>query len=320
LYCRRFEPEIRSTRKGRSDVGSLPFSSFGFIRSFPRYDHLRIMNKGERMSFKRLIEAAVLPVAVGAFAIFFVLERRRPLRRRREGDAPHIVRNLAAGGMAAAALQLCEQPVTSFLTREVEARRLGLLQYLPMPRLLKTIVGIALMDYTLYVWHYLMHKVPFLWRLHVPHHIDIDLDTTTALRFHFTELAISVGWRAVQILALGIDRSMLAAWQIFLLPSIFFHHSNIELSPGAERRVNLLVVTPRMHGIHHSNIPEETDSNWSSGLTIWDKLHGTYRDDVWQDAIVIGVPAFPAPVSVAKYAAMPFVEQQPTWQLPADED
>lgn len=50
-----------------------------------------------------------------------------------------------------------------------------------------------------------------------------------------------------------------------------------------------IVMTPRLHGIHHSIAPADVNSNWSSGLTFWDWLHGTLRTDVPQHSIVIGV-------------------------------
>ena len=81
-----------------------------------------------------------------------------------------------------------------------------------------------------------------------------------------------------------------------------------------------LVVTPRIHGIHHSIIPEETCSNWSSGLTLWDRLHGTQRTDVPQEEITIGVPAYRSPkeVTLPEVLVMPFKEQRDSWRLPDD--
>ena len=97
-----------------------------------------------------------------------------------------------------------------------------------------------------------------------------------------------------------------------LLVSILFHHSNVRLPIETECWLSRWVVTPRMHGIHHAAVPELTDSNWSSGLTIWDRLHGTLRVDVPQDAFEIGVPAFrdPEEVTLPRIIAMPFEEQR----------
>jgi len=273
------------------------------------------------MSGKKPSEIAVLVVAVGTFGLLIWLERKRPLRALTESKKVRTIRNLAAGGLAAAALQIVERPVASRLTEIVDNRRVGLLKMFRLPPSIETVLAVVLMDYTLYLWHVLTHNVPALWRLHLPHHVDLDLDASTAMRFHFAELIVAVAWRAGQILVIGVGPSSYAAWQLFLLPSILFHHSNVELSPELDAKLNRFVVTPRMHGIHHSAVREETDSNWSSGLSIWDKLHGTFRADVAQDEITIGVPAYrdPSEVEFSAYVKMPFEKQRPTWQLPPAE-
>src|SRR3954463_5472354 len=158
----------------------------------------------------------------------------------------------------------------------------------------------------------LTHRVPALWRFHQVHHCDLDMDASTALRFHFAEMAISVPYRAAQVALIGVAPRPLSIWQTFLFVSILFHHSNLRLPLWLERRLAPLIVTPRMHGIHHSIIEEETNSNWSSGLTLWDRLHGTLRLDVPQSEIEIGVAAYrdPEQVTVPRLVEMPFVEQR----------
>lgn len=208
------------------------------------------------------------------------------------------MRNLAVAATTAIALRLTEEPVVGKLAEMVERRRLGLLQRLRLPSVIETAVALVLMDYTLYVWHVLVHRVPLLWRCHLVHHVDLDLSTTTALRFHFSEMVLSVPWRAAQVLLIGVRRPILKAWQTATLAEILFHHSNFRLSHPLERLIEYLVVTPRMHGIHHSTVREETESNWSSGLTLWDRLHGTLRLDVPQQALTIGTPGYRDPVSL----------------------
>jgi sterol desaturase/sphingolipid hydroxylase (fatty acid hydroxylase superfamily) len=152
------------------------------------------------------------------------------------------------------------------------------------------------------------------------HHVDLDLDASTALRFHFGELAVSIPWRAAQIVAIGVTPEALAVWQNALLVSILFHHSNVKLPLEIERAMSRVFVTPRMHGIHHSIVPEETNSNWSSGLTVWDWLHGTLRLNVPQREIAIGVAAYRSPedVTLRESLELPFVPQRPWRLLPRD--
>ena len=162
-----------------------------------------------------------------------------------------------------------------------------------------------LLDYTLYCWHVLLHRQGALWRLHEPHHLDRELDTSTAVRFHFAEFLASIPWRCAQILLIGADRRSLGLWQKLTLAAVFFHHSNVRLPLAIERRLSTCIVTPRLHGLHHSEAPEERDTNFSSGLSIWDTLHGTARRDFAHDDIRIGLPDEPD-VTLAAVLARPF--------------
>lgn len=259
-------------------------------------------------------------LVAGAFGLLWLLERRRPLRPRVEPGPAHDARNLAVAGLAAATVRFVEQPFIRPLTNMVERRRIGLLKLLRLPRWLEVAAAVVLLDYTLYVWHVLTHRLPFLWRFHVAHHVDLDLDASTALRFHFGELAVSTAWRVAQVTLLGVSPLSLSVWQTLLFISVLFHHSNVCLPLEAERRLSYFIVTPRMHGIHHSIVREETDSNWSSGLSLWDRLHGTLRLNVPQAEVTIGVPAYraPAEVTLVEVLRLPFVAQRPAWLLPGD--
>ena len=245
-----------------------------------------------------------------ALGALFVAERRRPLRRQTEPGAARVGRNLTIGLLAGATTAASEFPVIAPVQRLAERRRVGVLRQIPMPRVLRTVLGFLLLDYTLYLWHRWNHRAPLLWRFHAVHHIDLDLDTTTGLRFHFGELAMAAGFRAAQVLLLGVDRETLGLWQQMLVVSVVFHHSNLELPPAVEARMNAMVVTPRMHGIHHSTRPDETDSNYSSLLSCWDRLHRSFRNDVPQDDVTIGVPGFSSPgeVTLERSLMLPFRE------------
>jgi sterol desaturase/sphingolipid hydroxylase (fatty acid hydroxylase superfamily) len=271
-----------------------------------------------RHSRQRNMSALGPVLGIAAFAGLILLERRRPLRRRTEPQLPRAGRNLAMAAAAALALHLVEKPVVEPLAETTRRRGWGLLKRLGLPRGLETAAAVALMDYTLFLWHVLMHRAGWLWRSHLVHHTDLDLDATTALRFHVGELIPSIVWRALQIVGIGVSPRALRIWQIATAASVAFHHSNLRIPAAWERRLLWLIVTPRMHGIHHSIVKDETNSNFSSGLTLWDRLHRTLRLDVPQDRITIGVPAYrdPADLSVARIFLMPFRRQRPTWRFP----
>jgi sterol desaturase/sphingolipid hydroxylase (fatty acid hydroxylase superfamily) len=247
-------------------------------------------------------------VAVGAL---FVVERLRPLRAQKEPGPSRVGRNLAIGLLAAATTAVSGMPVVTPVQRLAERRRMGLLRSLPLlglPHALRVVLGFLMLDYTLYLWHWLNHRAPGLWRFHAVHHIDLDLDSTTGLRFHFGELALAAGFRAAQVLLLGIDRETLRVWEQMLLLSVMFHHSNLNLPIEVERRLQAVLVTPRMHGIHHSTKRDEMNANYSSLLTWWDRLHGSLRLDVLQAAVTIGVAGFSTrdEVTLERSLTLPF--------------
>jgi sterol desaturase/sphingolipid hydroxylase (fatty acid hydroxylase superfamily) len=250
-------------------------------------------------------------LAVGSFAILYYFENRRPLRKSIEPKPTNAARNLAVGSLAGLTINFLEKPVAERLTNLVEKKNVGLLKIFRLPKFLETTLAVILLDYTLYLWHVLTHKAPFLWRFHQIHHADFDLTASTAIRFHFAEMAMSVPFRAGQILTIGVSPKALEIWQTLLFVSIFFHHSNVRLPRAFEEKLEFFVVTPRLHGIHHSIEETERNSNWSSGLTVWDFLHKTFRRDVSQNEITIGVKEFDSleKVSFERILFEPFVNQ-----------
>lgn len=243
-----------------------------------------------------------------AFAACVYLERRFPLRRETEPKARRDARNLVIAALSGATLAAFERPITSRLTKLVERRRWGLLKRRRLPPAVELVAAVVLMDYTLTVWHVLTHKVPVLRRFHRAHHADRDLDATTAIRFHPGEMALSIPWRAAQIVGFGVSPLALSVWQTATTMEILFHHANIRLPERLERWLSYVIVTPRMHGIHHSEVPEEMDSNWSTIFSFPDRLHRTLRLDVPQEAVTIGLPEprEPAELTFGKVLAYPF--------------
>ena len=218
------------------------------------------------------------------------LERKRRARPYVERAGTHTGRNLVFAGLAAATVQLMEVPVVMPLARLVERRRWGLVRSV-RPSWLRDLSAILLLDYTLFLWHRAAHQTPWLWRFHLVHHVDLDLDASTGLRFHPGELALSVPWRAAQVAAIGVTPRALSIWQTLTLMSVLFHHSNSRLGERVERMLSVLFTTPAMHAIHHSTDDVNLQSNFSSGLAIWDHLHRTARlRSNRGEAVVIGVP------------------------------
>lgn len=259
------------------------------------------------------ITAATIAVS---FALFLLLERFRPLRREVEPKWRRVARNLTVGAFALAVAFPLQLALLVPLSHWLAVHRIGLLhvgQVLnPSARIA---LALILLDYTLWIWHWASHRVPFLWRFHLVHHVDRDLDASTALRFHFGEQALAVCYRAAQIVVIGAEPLAVWIWQIVLFVSILFHHSNVRLPARWENVLVRLVVTPRMHGIHHAQREEWTHSNWSSILTCWDFLHRTMVMRVPDAEIRIGIPAYdnPREVTLGRILLLPFRRRRDEW-------
>lgn len=254
----------------------------------------------------RLAKIAGLAVAGAAVGALLLAERARPLRRRTRDQLPRLVRNGVMGAACQVVIMASEAPITQAIARENARSRRGLQH--AIGGLPGRIAAFLLMDYTYYLWHVATHKVPFLWRFHRVHHVDPDLDMSTAVRFHAVDMLISVPMRILQVRISGADPQTHNAWRGFFLGSILFHHSNLRLPKGADEALSLVVTTPKMHGIHHGQRLDEMDSNWTSGISAWDRLHGTFRADVRQERIVIGVddPAAERDIDLLPALTAPF--------------
>lgn len=254
--------------------------------------------------------------AVSVGALLFVLERFLPLRSARHSLAVRMAVNLAFSAMAFATFSLVIKPATAALLPLPDEMPLGLVSLIPLPPAASFVLGFLLMDLSFYYWHVANHKIPLFWRFHNVHHSDTDLDVTTALRFHFGELALSAAFRIVQLGIIGISTGAYVVYEIVFHGNTLFHHSNVRLPIRVERPLNALLVTPRMHGIHHSQVKGETNSNFSVVLPWWDRVHRTLRLNVPQSEIVIGVPAYSSPADLGLWAAItaPFRKQRDYWR------
>lgn len=245
-----------------------------------------------------------------------LFETRQPLRRRTRPRAERWLRNVALAAPSMPAMRLTLLPAMVGLGNLMAPYRTPLSR-LPEPA--RLLAEVLLLDYLGYSWHRLLHS-PLLWRLHRVHHSDLDMDLTTGWRFHFGEMLASIPYRAGLAALLGVRGSTALGFEVVFEACTAFHHTNLELPYELERRLAPFMVTPRAHGIHHSMVDRETQSNFGVVLTLWDRLHRTLRLNVPQQDITIGVPAYadPAGQTVARLLALP-LEPQDTWALPNGE-
>ncbi|MBI4346482.1 MAG: sterol desaturase family protein [Elusimicrobia bacterium] len=258
-----------------------------------------------------------LGLLLGTLLVLLALEALLPLRKAVASKLRRAAINLALAAVGALVLRAVFFPIVLAVSSDVSARGWGLLGWLGWKGPAAAALAVALLDYTLYLWHVANHRWSFLWRFHGVHHADLDLDVTTASRFHVGELVLSTGYRSAQVLVLGVDPFTLALFETLVTLSAQFHHANIRLPIALERFLFAAIVTPRMHGIHHSLVRRETDSNFSTILNVWDRLHRTLRANVPQAELTIGVPAYRALEAVTLWRSLAVLPlETPAWRLP----
>lgn len=235
------------------------------------------------MRQERTIGAALL---VGAGLLWWA-ERRWPRRGARD-DAGRVVTNLALGAMSLGVVMLVERPLAGRVAVRVAAGRLGLAQRVPGPVWLRDFVGVVLLDLATYGWHVATHRVPLLWRLHAVHHADRAMDWTTALRFHALDMVLAVPLRMAEVRLLGVSPRALEVYGAWFFANVAFHHADVRLP--FDGRLAWFMTSPGMHDIHHRATLAATDANFSSGLSVWDRVFGTFSAE--RPEVPIGIPGW----------------------------
>lgn len=263
---------------------------------------------------KAIFDIYGTPILISLFIILFLIETKFQLRKRVQSRWKRIIINFIVSIPAFVLLRLLFIPAMVWLAVKNETWQIGLNYLFDAPLIVTSIIAFLLLDYSNYIWHILLHKMPILWRFHLVHHTDLDLDITTAFRFHFGEMIGSIFFRGAAVLLIGVSPMMVLIYEILFEAASQFHHSNMKLPFRLEKALNKLIVTPRMHGIHHSMIRRETDSNYSIIFSFWDRLHKTVRLNIQQNEIVTGVPTYAdeRELTIGKLWKLPFTSIRKT--------
>lgn len=158
-----------------------------------------------------------------------------------------------------------------------EQRGWGLLNVVAIPAPIAVVLGVVALDFLHWGTHYAMHRVELLWRLHQVHHSDVDYDCSLNARFHPLEALVTLSSTVAVVVALGIAPLAVLTAEVATVGFGYFAHGNVRLSGRFDSLVRLIFVTPAMHRVHHSVRFDDSQSNFGSVLSCWDRLLGTYR-------------------------------------------
>ena len=271
-----------------------------------------------------------LAAFAGVFAIMAMLELWIPRRALTQRKLQRWFTNLsmaALNGFVVRLMALFIVPLVAVAAAIYAASMgWGILNATDWPFWLEAVLAIVLLDLAIYVQHVVSHKFEILWRLHRVHHADPDIDLTTGVRFHPIEIALSMLYKVVLVLAIGPSAFAVVLFEVILNGCALFNHANIALPRGLDALVRAVLVTPDMHRVHHSVIKGEMNSNYGFNLSVWDRVFGTYtpQPKLGHDKMTIGLRELQdnSPTRLTWTLSAPILDpgnEQRAQQAPSDE-
>ncbi len=254
--------------------GSLLREEFRYVSNSKNYGWPEIRNIENVNHYKSVtfVGGLMFFLLWESFFPFMIQFRKNLMDRGRHG-----VRNLIMGGINAVAIALLFVLIWMWAAEWADRNGFGVLNWLSLSPWLHTLGAIALFDIFTYWFHRLSHSIPFFWRFHRVHHSDQKMDVTTANRFHIGEIVLSSLLRIPAILVFGAHLWELLLYELIMFPIVQFHHANIGLPERLDKILRVFIVTPAMHKVHHSRIKPETNSNYTSLLSVWDRVFQSFN-------------------------------------------
>jgi len=249
-------------------------------------------------------------ISWGGFVLFLFFEVVRPYRQPSVSKMKRLMTNISLTVLNSAILSLIFAAATINTAMHVSGNRLGLLNIISLPLWAKVFLTVLFMDFMLYVWHLLNHEIPFFWRFHRVHHSDLNMDVSTATRFHIGELSLSAVIKIGLIYFIGADLVSVIIFESLLVLTAQFQHSSLKVPESFEKVFWIFFVPPSMHRIHHSVKIHERDTNYGTILSVWDRLLGTLLKDIEQEKIIIGLGPYrePEKLGLPHLLLMPFTK------------
>ncbi len=232
-------------------------------------------------------------ILVGGITFFWLLEGALPLFLFNYKKWKHAIPNLFFTGTTVI-INFSLAFLLLFTADWVQINNFGIINWMPeMPLWLYILLGVILLDFFgAYLAHYTEHKIKPLWMIHLVHHSDHKVDTTTANRHHPLESVIRFGFTLFGVLVVGAPIAIVMIYQSMSLVFTQFNHANIKIPKSVDKLLSYIVVSPDMHKVHHHNLLPYTDANYGNIFSIWDRLLGTYMH-LDREKIVYGVDTFP---------------------------
>jgi len=235
---------------------------------------------------------------ISIFVVMALLELLIPKRELTASKSHRWLTNLALVGVNTFVVRfvaLIAKPLVAFgAALYAQSHGWGLFNLADWPFWLEVLLCVVILDFLIWFQHLVFHKFPILWRLHQVHHADVDIDVTTGTRFHPVEIMLSMIWKVLWVLLLGISPVAVVIFEAILNGGATFNHANVALPKWLDQVLRLVIVTPDMHRVHHSVLRAEHDSNYGFNLSIWDRIFRTYtaQPSAGHQQMTIGLTPF----------------------------
>jgi sterol desaturase/sphingolipid hydroxylase (fatty acid hydroxylase superfamily) len=232
-------------------------------------------------------------ILVGGITFFWLLEGALPLFLFNYKKWKHAIPNLFFTATTVI-INFSLAFLLLFTADWVQTNNFGIINWMPeIPLWLYILLGVVLLDFFgAYLAHYTEHKIKPLWMIHLVHHSDHKVDTTTANRHHPLESVIRFGFTLFGVLVVGAPIAIVMIYQSMSLIFTQFNHANIKIPKSVDKLLSYVIVSPDMHKVHHHNLLPYTDANYGNIFSIWDRLLGTYMH-LDREKILYGVDTFP---------------------------
>jgi len=254
-----------------------------------------------------------LSVFIGLFIILALLEWVAPKRQLKPLKTKRWFTNWSVIVIDSFVMSLIPLVAAILAAQWASEKGYGLFNIVTVPTWLTIVLCVIVLDFAIWLSHVASHKIPLLWKVHRMHHSDVDIDVTTAIRFHPIEIVLSMLWKMLVVILLGAPAISVLIFEIVLNGAAMFNHSNMKIPLGIDRVLRIFIVTPDMHRVHHSIIHNETDSNYGFNLAIWDRLFKTYIEQPKEghDRMTIGLGEWQdeKPARLLWTLKVPFIKQ-----------
>jgi sterol desaturase/sphingolipid hydroxylase (fatty acid hydroxylase superfamily) len=246
----------------------------------------------------------------GIFALMAIWEILAARRELTSGKGRRWVGNLGLVALDTLIVRLLFPTAALGVASLVQDLGWGVLNVVSAPYWAAVLISVVVLDLAIYLQHVMFHALPVLWRLHMVHHADLDLDVTSGSRFHPIEILLSMLYKLAVIAVLGPPVLGVLIFEVVLNALAMFNHANARIPLPLDRVLRWIVVTPDMHRVHHSVERPEHNTNFGFNLSCWDRVLGTYKDQPAKghQGMTIGLKSFRERTwqSLPRLLAMPF--------------